>query len=171
MVPGLTDFVVDLIPKLPALILGLLFGYIVIKIILYFFRKAFALIKTPKSVMDIFLSIASIVLWIIFFSEFARHIGLSGLAVTFSGILIAVGLAIANGATLLISDIISGLLLAKDQDFEAGYLVKFGDLQGIIKRIDIRKVRIEDKEGQIHVVSNSKFDSTGWTVLDKAPKK
>ena len=166
----LNKLVQTLVPKLPAIILGLILGYILIKIALFFLKKALRLIKAPKSVIDILLSLSSIVLWIIFFSEFSRQIGLSGLAVTFSGVLIAAGLAIANGASSLVSDVITGLFLARDPDFSTGYKVKNGEIEGRIKKIDIRKVRIEDEKGIVHVLPNAKFDSNGWSVLDRGPK-
>jgi len=170
MTGELSKIVQAFLPKLPIIIIGLIAGYIIVKIILFFLKKGLRLVKAPKPVIDIMISLASIVLWIIFFSELARHLGLSGIAVTFSGVLIAVGLAIANGASSLTSDIITGLFLARDPDFDVGYRVKNGDIEGRIKKIDIRKVRIEDDKGIVHILPNSKFDSNGWSVLDRGPK-
>ena len=162
-----SQFFVDFVPKLPMLILGLLVGYIGIKIITMSIRKGLRLIRAPKTMIEVALPLSSIILWIIFFSEFARHLGLSGLSVTFSGLLVVVGLALSNGAAGMVSDLIAGIFLAKDRDFSVGYKVKFDDRVGVIKHVDTRKVRIETTDGHILVIPNSKFDSTSWEVIDK----
>lgn len=162
-----TQFFVDFVPKLPMLILGLLAGYIGIKIVVMSIRKGLRLVRAPKPMIDIALPLSSAVLWIIFFSEFARHLGLSGIAVTFSGLLVVVGLAISNGAAATVSDLIASVFLAKDRDFSVGFKVKFEDKTGIIKAVDPRKVRIETNDGHIIIVPTSKFDSTGWEVISK----
>ncbi|MEI6498608.1 MAG: mechanosensitive ion channel domain-containing protein [bacterium] len=163
-----TQFFIGLVPKLPMMILGLLFGYIIIKIFLMFIRKGLAIIHTRKAMVDIILPLSTAIMWVIFFSEFARHLGLSGIAVTFSGLLIIIGLALSNGTSALVGDLIAGVFLAKDIDFGVGYKIRFGDAIGIVRKVDNRKVRIESDDGHIFVIPTSKFDSTGWEVIDKA---
>ncbi len=165
-----TKFFVVFVPKLPMLILGLLAGYIGVKLLTMSIKKGLRLIKTPKAVIDVTVPLVTILLWIVFFSEFARHLGLSGLAVTFSGILIVAGLALSNGATVLISDLIAGLYLAKDKDFDEGFKIKFDGVEGVVKKVDLRKVRVETKDGSTVIIPNSKFDSTGWELISKSEK-
>lgn len=154
-------------PKIPAIILGLVFGYIAIKVFLIFLKDAFKVARVPKTVINIAVSLISIVLWIILFSELAREAGLSSLAIKISGSLFVVGLALANGASAIASDVLAGIYLAKDKDFEVGFQIKTCEVEGVVERIDVRKTRLRDDKGCIHVLPNSKVDSSGWRVINR----
>jgi small-conductance mechanosensitive channel len=80
---------------------------------------------------------------------------------------VALGFALANGASSLTADIISGLFLSRDRDFECGYRIKVGDIEGTIERVDTRKIRIKSDDGRTHVFPSSKVDTMGWTVVEK----
>lgn len=158
-------------PKLPGLFLTVVIGYLVIKIGLYLFGRLLRVFRISKSVRDLLASLLDVVLWIMLIAELARQAGLSSLAITISSSVFALGFAIANGASAMASDIIAGLNLARDKDFEVGYKIKTGDIEGVVKKIDIRKVRITGDDGRIHVLPNSKVDNAiGWTVIDREPK-
>lgn len=60
--------------------------------------------------------------------------------------------------------------LAKDRDFEIGYKVKIGEITGLVQSIDVRKVRIVDSEGKLHIIPNANIDKSGWKVLEREPK-
>jgi small-conductance mechanosensitive channel len=158
-------------PKLPGLILTLAIGYLAIKIGLFIMGRALKLVRLSKAVRELAISLASIVLWVMVIAEIARQAGLSSLAITISSSIFALGLAIANGASAMASDIIAGLSLARDKDFECGFRIKVGDVEGIVEKIDVRKVRIKDDKGRITVIPNSKIDNTiGWSVIDREHK-
>ena len=161
----------DLAPKLPNIVLTVVVGYFVIKVIGYLTKRALKVVRVPKTFVGIIVSLLVVTLWVILASEIADSAGLSKLALTISGSLVALAFTLANGATLLTSDLISGLFLAKDKDFDCGARVKIGDIEGTVKKLDIRKVRIEDDEGNIYVIPNAKLDSRdGWKVI-KTDKK
>lgn len=162
--------VLNYLPKFPFLIFGFLIGYIIIKILMALLRNTLRITKTPKALSSIIISMITIVLWVLLFAEIARSLGFSSIAITISGSLLVLGLALANGATTLTSDIISGVFLAKDEDFEVGYRVKTGDVEGIIQKIDIRKVRIVADDGKLHVVPNVNLDKNGWVVMERELK-
>lgn len=157
-------------PELPVIALGLIVGFIIIKILSSLLRDTLKVARVPKALAGIIVSLVVIVMWIILFSELAREAGLSSLAIKISGSLLIVGLAAANGMSALAGDIVSGVFLAKDRDFEVGYRVRIGDVEGVIKKIDIRKTRIEDDKGNTIIIPNSKLDLTGWTVLANQEK-
>jgi len=92
---------------------------------------------------------------------------MGSLAVTISGSLAVLALALATGASGLASDIISGVFLARDHDFEIGYKIKVGGVEGVIHSIDIRKIRLVDEEGNIHIFPNAKLDKDGWQVISR----
>jgi small-conductance mechanosensitive channel len=161
----------NLWPKLPGLLLTLAIGFLLIKFGLFLVNRVLRIFRFSKAVQGLALSLASIVLWVMLIAEIARQAGLSNLAITISSSVFALGFAIANGASAMAADIIAGLSLAKDKDFECGYRIRVGDIEGIVTKIDVRKVRIKDDKGNINVIPNSKIDSTtGWSVLDRNPK-
>lgn len=157
----------NILPKLPPLILSLVLGIIIIKVLTELSKYFLKIARVPKALTSILMSILSIVLWILLFSELAREMGMTSVALTVSGSLVVLGLALSNGATALTSDIIAGVFLAKDRDFEIGYKVKIADIEGIVQHLDVRKVRIVDEKGILHVVPNANVDKSGWTVLDR----
>jgi len=106
-------------------------------------------------------------MWVILFAEIARELGLGSLAITISGSLAVLAIALASGASGLAADIISGIFLAKDSDFEIGYKIKVGSIEGIVTGVDIRKIRIIDDEGSIYILPNAKLDKEGWQVISR----
>lgn len=154
-------------PKLPELLITILLGYIAVLVITFLVRRAFRLLKISRTLAGLLSTIMTTLLWVLLFSEIARQAGLSNLALTISGSVIVIGLALANGASSLTADIIAGLFLAKDPDFEVGYLVKIGDIEGVIRKVDLRKVRIRDLKGKLHVLPNSFVDKTTFVVLNR----
>jgi small-conductance mechanosensitive channel len=154
-------------PKLPGVISALILGYIFIRILMAIIRRVLRISKTHKALIEIITSLANILLWILLLSEIARQLGLASLALTISGSVIALGFAMANGLSSLTADIISGVFLSKDQDFEVGYRIKSGDIEGVVEKIDMRKIRIRDDAGKLFVLPSSKVDSLGWVVLEK----
>lgn len=153
-------------PLLPKVIVGLLVGIVLINIAIYVSRGLLRVGRVPRSLSDIILSLGAIVLWIMLLAELAKAVGLSSIAVTISGSLIVIGLALANGAGSMTSDIIAAFFIAKDKDFEIGYRIKTGDIEGIIDKIDVRKVRIVGDDGQRYVVPNTNLDKNGWVLLN-----
>jgi len=74
---------------------------------------------------------------------------------------------LATGASGMASDIISGVFLARDHDFDLGYKIKVGGIEGIVQQIDIRKIRIVDDLGNTHIFPNTKLDKDGWQVISR----
>ena len=73
----------------------------------------------------------------------------------------------------LLSNIFAGLFLAGDPDIKVGMKVTTNDgkTTGIIKGIDMRKVRIEGEDGLLHVVPNSAVENTEWIILERKAGK
>ncbi len=166
----LASDIVGFLPRLPEVAFSFLIGYLVLSIILTLFSHALSASHVHKALITILRSLLSVVLWVILTAHILRGLGLSQIAVTISGSLLVIGLAIANGAQSTVADIISGLFLAKDPDFDIGYLVKSGETEGIIESIDIRKTRIRTRDGILHVVPNSLIDKERWQVLSRTER-
>jgi small conductance mechanosensitive channel len=158
-------------PKIPELIVTIVIGILLVKLLLMILSRSLRVIRISRALSNVLISIISVILWVLLFSELARQAGMTNLAFTISGSIVVIGLALANGASTLTSDIISGIYLAKDQDFEIGYRVKIGDIEGIIRKVDMRKVRVRDDEGKLHIFPNNVVDKADWVVLAREPEE
>ena len=153
------------LPRIPQAILALAVGVLFVYFLQWIIEKTLKVARTPRTLLDILSSIAHVVLWVILIAAIFQSLGLTQIAFTISGSLAIVGVAIGAGANTMVQDIIAGLFLARDKDFDVGYQIKMGDIEGTIKKIDIRKIRVEDKQGHIHVIPNSMLDRASWIVL------
>ncbi|HPL01517.1 MAG TPA: mechanosensitive ion channel [bacterium] len=159
--------VYNFLPKLPTLILIVLLGYLIIQIIYWILNRALKLSKIPRALIGVIASLSLIIMWVILFAEIARQLGMGSLAVTISGSLAVLALALASGASGLAGDIIAGVFLARDSDFEIGFRIRIGGIEGIIQKIDIRKIRVVDDKGDIHIFPNTKLDKEGWVIVSQ----
>jgi len=159
--------VYNFLPKLPTLILIVLLGYLIIQIIYWILNRALKLSKIPRALIGVIASLSLIIMWVILFAEIARQLGMGSLAVTISGSLAVLALALASGASGLAGDIIAGVFLARDSDFEIGFRIIIGGIEGIIQKIDIRKIRVVDDKGDIHIFPNTKLDKEGWVIVSQ----
>ena len=155
------------LPKVPQAVLALLVGIVLLYIFQWTFEKILRVARTPATLHDILTSISEVVLWVIVIAAVFQSIGLTQVALALSGSVAIIGLAMGAGANALVQDVIAGLFLARDKDFSVGYTIKTGDIEGVVKRVDIRKIRIEDAKGKIHVIPNSNLDKSSWVVLDR----
>lgn len=159
-----------ILPKIPGSILNLFVGYILIKIIMFIVRKLIKFLKFPK-LRGIILSGVNLLLWILLISFVANSLGFGKLALAISSSAIVLVFFLNTGAASLISDIVAGLFLLQDPHFGVGMRVSIGagdaKVEGQIKDIDMRKVRILDDNGRIHVFPNSLIEKNEWVLLEK----
>ncbi len=167
----LFDNFTNALPRLPQVLVTFLIGYLCIIVIGWVMVASLKVARVPRALIAILKSLASIILWVILVAQLLRILGLSQIAITLSGSLLVIGLAIANGAQLLVSDVISGLFLARDPDFGIGYHIKVDDVDGIVEAIDIRRIRIRTKEGTLYIIPNSVLDKEKWHLIDKPSRK
>jgi small-conductance mechanosensitive channel len=168
MIDRITSIFVSIVPKLPSVLVALIVGYVIVRLLQFIARRLFKVFRLNKAMSELMLSLTSVFLWVLFAGEIATVLGLSNIAIAISGGAVAFGFAIANGASAFASDVLAGLSLAKDRDFEVGFRIKCGDVEGVVQKIDIRKVRILGDNGLINILPNSKLDSAnGWTVIER----
>jgi len=157
----------NFLPKVPTIILIVLLGYLIIQIVYWILNRALKLSKIPRALVSVIASLSLIIMWVILFAEVARQLGMGSLAVTISGSLAVLAFALASGASGLAGDVIAGVFLARDSDFEIGFRIRIGEAEGIIQKIDIRKIRVVDDKGDIHVFPNTKLDKEGWVIVSQ----
>jgi small conductance mechanosensitive channel len=65
-----------------------------------------------------------------------------------------VGLAVGFGAQTLVKDVISGFFLLVEDQFDEGDEVEISGKKGVVKKITLRTIWLEDKEGTMHIIPN-----------------
>jgi len=162
----------DFLPKLPFIIIGVLAGWLVIKAIVYILKRTLKIAKVKKDISGLILTTCKFILWVVLIAVIMQSIGFGGVVIAISGsaAIVAIFLSSSIGPTL--SNIFSGIFLAGDPDIKVGMkiITNSGDTKGVIKAIDMRKVRIEDSKGILHIVPNSVVENGEWIVVDRYKK-
>ncbi len=130
-------------------------------------------VRLPRGLKAILVSLIRSILWAFLVIATLRGLGLSSFALIFSGALAAVGFALASGASSFAGDILAGIFLAHDRDFNVGDEVRAGEdkTEGTIESMDMRRTRIRAKDGRLHVIPNSVIERKEWVFLNKKSEK
>lgn len=153
--------------KLPQLLITFIIGYFFMKIVLMIIGGLIKVSHAKQALKDILLSVIGLALWLLLIAAMLQQMGLTQLAFALSGFVAVAGLAITAGASSLVQDLISGVFLAQDPDFNVGDELKVNDVDGTIEKMDARKIRLRDKKGMLHVLPNSTFDKASWILVKK----
>jgi small-conductance mechanosensitive channel len=171
---GLTSFVDRVVEigaaawdKLPQIILTLIVGWLLIKLIKAILHGVIRVSRANAAMKGILMSVVDVGLWILVLAAVFQQIGLSQVALALSSTVAIAGIAISVGSSSLIQDLVSGIFLAQDPDFNVGDMVEVNNVAGRVERMDARKVRIRDSKGRLHIYPNSVFDKEAWIVQDK----
>ncbi len=159
----------NLITRLPMALLVIIVGVVAIKFLGLFINKSIKWTKWPIGLQEISVALIRVVMWVIFFLVLLQVLGLTNVALALTGSFAIVLLGFSNAISTTVSDVLAGLQLANDKDFKVGYEVKAGDQKtvGIVREMDIKKTRIEDKDGKLHIIPNSLIEKNEWIVLDR----
>lgn len=170
-VTSFSDRIFELLAKswdrLPQLLLTIVVGYIIIKLIKAFLRGLFSYSKANSALKGIALSVLDVALWIFLVAALLQQVGLTQISLALSGTVAISALALSAGSTAFVQDLVAGIFLAQDPDFSAGDRIKVDDVEGIVERMDARKIRLRDDKGILHIFPNSHFDRSAWMVLKK----
>ena len=68
-----------------------------------------------------------------------------------------VGLALSLGAQTLVKDIIGGLFILIEDQFDIGDSIRVGDLSGTVERMTLRATHIRAFGGELHIIPNGEI--------------
>lgn len=159
----------SIVPRLPGAILAAIIGIILIKLSKRPIAKALKLTKWPLGLQEIVSTLIRFSLWLFLLITVLQLLGLTNIALAITGSFAILLLGFSNGISSTVSDLMAGLQLANDKDFKVGHKVKLGDQKtvGVIREMDIKKTRVEDEEGNLHVLPNSLIEENEWVVFKK----
>lgn len=170
LVDRLMQFWQRILEVLPELLLTLLIGFVLIKLAKYLFSNLIKVTRANTALKGILLSVADIVLWLILIVVILNQLGLNQVAMALTSTAAVAGIAFSIASSTFLQDLVAGVFLAQDTDFNIGDLVKIDDVTGTVEKMDARKVRIRDESGVLHILPNSAFDKASWQLIDKKPK-
>ncbi|HEX3082435.1 MAG TPA: mechanosensitive ion channel domain-containing protein [Candidatus Saccharimonadia bacterium] len=170
----LLNHILTLMRGLQVTLLPTLFDFLVGVIVIRFAVRGLRLLlkftQVQTGMRYVLTSIVETTLWIILTAILLQELGFSGVIYFFTGSIAAIGIAMAAGGSTLVSDIVAAIFLARDKDFNIGDEVIVGwepRTQGIIERMDARRIRLRDADGQLHVIPNSTIERREWIVISK----
>lgn len=137
--------------------------YVLMKIVLLLINKAlrrFSSHKFPKvpdsKKITVFSALNSFIRFIIYFIAITFILDLFG--INTSSIIATAGIggiAIALGAQTLVKDILSGLFILLEDQFNIGDYLTIGSINGTVEEISLRKIKVRNDDGSVTLIPNS----------------
>lgn len=165
----LRSIVDEAVFRLPDALATLVVGLIVVEILLIGFYNVLRLTGMKTGLRKVLKSLARSFLFIVLFIAVLQALGLNNVFVALTGSSVILALLLSTGVAPLVTDILAGLFLGSDREFQPGATVRAGDkdAEGVIETMSIRKTFIRDKAGTIHVIPNSLIEKNEWVILKK----
>ena len=161
------------LPKLPGMLITFVIGAVLIRLVLWLVRSGLKVARLPQGLSGIIGSLAAVLSWVTLIVVIFVSYGFDRFALYLSGSTAIILFVLGAGASQLIADIISGLALSSDHHFRVGAWVRAGDrsTEGRIISMDMRKTRIEDQKGLLHVIPNGVIEKNEWVLLSRGQAK
>ncbi len=154
--------------NVPELVILLVFAIFGVPLLGNFINRAMRRFGMQKALRQLIVQVARLTAYILIFLALLYSLGFTGLAATISGSVLLVGVALGQAFKDLLTDVIAGFSMARDNDFNVGFRVQIGkDTVGVIKDVGLRKIRLIDDEGRLRILSNSAVEKSEWIILDR----
>ena len=161
------------LPRIPIAVIVLLLGIVVIRVISHIIRLSLSVTNLPKGLQEIVTSLTDVALWIFLSIALLQEMGLNNVALALTGSFAFLVLGLVQGGAAAVADVIGGLALSKDHDFNVGDRIRIigkvsdGPPEGIVEEIDLRRTRLRGSDGHVHILPNSTIDKTGWVLVER----
>jgi small-conductance mechanosensitive channel len=158
-----------LVHNLPNAILTAIVGFIIIRLVSFVASWLIGFVRMPKGLKEIVVSLIDAILMVILVIIVLQTLGLNNAAFVFTAAVAGLGIAVGNGSVTLVTDVVSGIYLARDRNFSVGDIVVAGEdkVEGEIISMDMRRTRIRDKDGYIHSLPNTGIDRNQYILISK----
>ncbi len=157
-----------ILPRIPIAILVLLVGILIIKLLSHIIRISLSVTSLPKGLQGVISGLTDVALWIFLAIALLQAMGLNNVALAVTGSFAFVVLGLSQGGAAAVADVISGLTLSRDRDYNVGDKVKIDkESGGVIEEIDLRHTRLRDDEGKMHIIPNALVDKNGWILIER----
>lgn len=162
----------ELVPNITQALIILVSGLVIIPLVQKLIYGVFRRTHMSRALRDVVRQLTGYTLYMLWFVALLYSMGFTGLAATLSGGLLLIGVGVSQAFRELLQDVISGVTMAKDRDFEVGYEVEIGGkTTGVIQAVGTRKVRMIDDKGRLHVLPNTMVEKSEWIIISRDPQK
>jgi len=163
----LSEFFSGIVSAVPNVLSGVLFlalAYVSIKLILAVVRSILDRVypEEQELVVDLMVVVVGVFLWFGAALAVLKIVGLGDVAASPGTAAGFIGLGVAFALNEMIADTVAGIYLLRDPDFNAGDRVQTASVSGTIRRVDLRKTRIEGEDDDLVVLANSDVEKK-WT--------
>ena len=141
--------------KLTSLTLVVVIGFVVVKLLLKFFKKTFSKTRLDNTVGDFLLIIIKYCLYLVWIMAMVSSLGISltGFTVIATALSLGVSLALKN----LLSNLVNGFVILSGKMFKEGDYIEVSDKEGEVKGIHILYTRLATPDNKIVSIPNSEI--------------
>lgn len=69
-----------------------------------------------------------------------------------------IGLAVGFGAQSFVKDIVAGMFILVEDQYDVGDVIKVAGASGKVEKVTLRSTRLRDAEGKVHIIPNGSTD-------------
>ncbi|MFD1634352.1 mechanosensitive ion channel domain-containing protein [Haloplanus ruber] len=165
---ALVAFIERLVNTLPTVITGVVFlilAALLVKLVLVVLNAVLARTMRGQSPVyrQFLTTVVAVFLWFGVGLSTLSVVGLEGIAASLGTAAGFVALGVSYATSDMIADAVAGIYLLRDPDFEAGDTVRVGDMEGVVRSIELRKTRF-GVDGDVVVRGNADIEAR-WTKV------
>ena len=112
--------------------------------------------ERTETIRSLFNSLISLIIWFTALGFVLLELGVNiGPLLAGAGV---VGVALGFGSQTLVKDFLSGVFLVLEDQFDKGDKVEIVGVTGVVRKVGLRILILEDAEGNFHYISNSQIN-------------
>jgi len=152
---------------IPRLVAGVVFAavaYLGIRVVSTLLRASLTRYygERQELVAELFVTVAGIFLWFGAALTFLKIVGMGDIAASLGTAVGFIALGVSYALSEMIEDVVAGVYLLRDPDFEVGDPVTVSGTEGTVAAIELRKSRFALESGDTWVVANREVEAE-WT--------
>jgi len=165
---ALDEFLRRLVDAVPTVVVGVVFlvlATLFVKLVLAVLKAVLSRTMRGQSPVyrQFLTTVVAVFLWFGVGLSTLSVVGLEGIAASLGTAAGFVALGVSYATSDMIADAVAGVYLLRDPDFEAGDTVRVGDMEGVVRSIELRKTRFV--VGDDTVVRGNADIEARWTKV------
>lgn len=161
----LWDKVIIFAARIPVALLVLFVSWLLIRRYRKILKAMLSRAKMDPILINVVLSGAVAAGWIVSISLVFSILGFNSIAIALSGSLGLIALGLASSANNVVSDLYGGISLIAESSISVGRRIRAAGVEGRIIDMNIRKLRLMDDAGNIHIIPNKAVDGSTIVVI------
>ena len=158
--------VTGILSKVPAAILVLLVGGVVVRLAKSVIGRAASVTRLDPTLGSLLQSVVTFAGWVLVLTAATASLGLQQVSLALGGSIALVAMSLSSSVSSVAQDLLAGVFLIGDRDFRVGYMVRTGAVEGIVESVSIRKTKIRDGDGTLHTVPNRLIDNATYVTVN-----